>query len=61
MTHTITNQDGKFIHEPKIRTEIQDMIDKGLDYTYFDGKKISVMRDYRCDDIRETVIEVEYE
>ena len=59
MTHEIKTKDGKHITEDRIRDEIKDMLDKGVDYTYIDGMKVSVFRDFKKDDLRETVVEVE--
>lgn len=59
MTHEIKNQDGNHIIDERIRDEIKDMIDKGLDYTYVDKAKVSVIRDFRKDNFRGTIVEVE--
>lgn len=58
-THEIKNQRGKHIIDESIRDEIKDALDKGLDYTYFDGVKLEIIKDFRTDKLRETVVNVE--
>jgi len=59
MNHTIKTKDGLFITDEDIINEIKDMIHNGLDYTYVNGKKVSVYSDKRLHDERVTRIEVE--
>lgn len=61
MTHQIKNQHDSHIVDEAIRDGIKVMLDKGLDHTYVFGMKVSVVRDFRKDDFRETTVEVEYE
>jgi len=59
MNHTIKLKNGKFIYEKRIVEEIINMLHNGMDYTYIDGKKVSVYSDLRNSDGRVTVVEVE--
>jgi len=59
MKHTIKTKDGLFITEKNIISEIKDMMHNGLDYTYVNGKKVSVYSDLRTHEERITVIRVE--
>lgn len=59
MAHTIKNQHGKYIQGEVLLNEIYNLLSGGLDYSYIDGKKISVISDYRKDKERETIIKVE--
>jgi len=59
MRHTIKTKNGNYILDDKIEDEVRDMINNGLDYTYIDGKKVSVYSDLRNSEGRITVIEVQ--
>ena len=59
MTHEIRNQNGQHIIDTKVRTEIEDMLSRELDYTYYDGIKLSVDMDYKTDSLRETIVHVQ--
>ena len=57
--HEIRNQHGNHIIDQCIIDEINDAIDKDLDHTYFEGSRIDIVEDFRTDDLRETVVNVE--
>ena len=59
MTHEIKNQHGKHIIDKRMRNEINHMLEKALDHSYVDEKKIEIVKDFRTDKKRETVVFVE--
>ena len=59
VTHTIKTVQGKFIEDEEIINEVKSMLHNGLNYTYIQGKKVSVHSDFRKDGERISVIEVE--
>lgn len=58
-THSIKNQNDNHIVDINIRNEINHALQKGLDFTYFDGVKLEIIKDFRNDERRETVVNVE--
>ena len=59
MTHTIKNQLGHYICDDAILNEIHHIIENRLDYGYFDGQKIEIVKDFRSEKLRETVVYIE--
>ena len=59
MTHEIKNQHGKYITEIYIRDEIIYALESAKDHCWVDGVKIEIIKDFRTDDGRETVVNVE--
>lgn len=59
MTHEIKNQHGKHITDVFIRDEINYALERGLDYTHFEGTKLEIIKDFGTDKFRETVVNVE--
>ena len=57
--HTIKNQLGNYICDDAILNEIHHIIENRLYYGYFDGKKIEVIKDFRSEKYRETVVYIE--
>ena len=57
--HTIKNQLGKYICDDAILNEIHHIIANRLDYGYFDGQKIEIVKDFRSEKFRETVVYIE--
>lgn len=57
--HSIKNQNNNHILDKNIRDEINHALDNGLDHTYFDGVKLEIIKDFRTDKLRETVVNVE--
>ena len=55
-THTIKNQNGQYICDDAILNEIHHIIENRLDYGYFDGQKIEIVKDFRSEKYRETVV-----
>ena len=58
-THAIKNQLGNHICDDAIPNEIHHIIENRLDYGYFDGQKIEVIKDFRSEKFRETVVHIE--
>lgn len=59
MIHEIKNQNEEYIIDDYILNEIHYLLDSGVDYTYFDGKKIEIIKDFKNEKERETVVNVE--
>ena len=58
-THSIKNQLGNHIIDTSIRDEINHALENALDHTYFEGTKLEIIKDFRNDKRRETVVHVE--
>lgn len=59
MLHKIVNQNGKYIVDDKIRTEIKDALDKDKDHLYFDNIRIDIELDVKCIKERLTKVRIE--
>ena len=59
MTHEIKNQNGNYIDDGLIRTEINHALDHDMTHTYFDGIRIDIVSDRKTDKVREAVVKVE--
>ena len=59
MNHEIKNQHGKHIMETYIRDEIIYALENAKDHCWVDGVKIEIAKDFRTEDGRETVVEIE--
>ena len=57
--HEIKNQNDKHITDPKHRKEIEETLIRGLDYTYIDGVKVTVVKHFDKTDDMETIVHVE--
>ena len=58
MIHEIKNQFDKHLIDKDIRNEVKHALDKGLDHTYYNGVKLEIVKDFRVDGHRETVVNV---
>lgn len=58
MTHTITDQYGRLL-DSNILEAAKGMISKGQDSLKTDNFTLSILRDKRCDNYRETAVRVE--
>ena len=59
MTHSIKNQNDKHIIDELIINEINHLLDHDLNYTYFEGTKIEIIKDFRTETERETIVKIE--
>lgn len=59
MAHQIINQHGKHIQGDSNLEKIRFMINNGLDRTYVNGKKITVLMDTRKDKERTTQVHID--
>ena len=59
MAHQIINQHGKHIQGDSNLEKIRFMINNGMDKTYVNGKRITVIMDTRKDGERVTKVEVQ--
>ncbi len=57
--HKLMTTDGKFIYGKNETEAILEMINSGWDHTTYEGKRLTVVSDYRSDEERVTVIGVE--
>ena len=60
MIHKIINQNGGIIYDDAIKNEITNALEHGLDYTYFEGKRIDVVQDRKYTEERVTLVKVEF-
>ena len=59
MIHEIRNQHGNYITEIYIRDEIIHALENAKDHCWVDGVKIEIVKDFRTDCVRETVVNIE--
>jgi len=59
MHHEIKTIYGTHIVDQHIRDEVNHMIREGIDTHTINGKKIEIVKDYKTNDMRETIIQVE--
>ncbi len=58
MIHEIINQYGMHIMDEHIRDEITHALEHGMTYTYFEGSKIEIEKDFKKENIRTTLVNV---
>jgi hypothetical protein len=57
--HEIKNQHGKHITEIYIRDEIINALENAKDCCWVDGVKIDIVKDFKTDGVRETIVNIE--
>jgi hypothetical protein len=57
--HEMKNQNGNHIINDAMRVEINHALENDLDHTYYEGTKIEIVKDFKTDKLRETVVNVE--
>jgi len=57
--HRLLNQNNKIIGCQPEKNIILTELDRGKDSFLVEGKLVSVVSDYRCDEYRETILKIE--